>query len=216
MYDIILFDLDGTVIDSGEGIKNSARYTFAKLGFPAPTDEELGDFIGPPLIDSFMRMCSFTREQAAHAVDIYREYYGEKGVYQIRIYAGLAELIKKLHASGKTVALATSKYELYAAQIIKNLGLCEYFALIAGSLKDGGRGTKAEIIEYALSARGAEDKKSAVMIGDRLHDIEGAKSAGIDSIGVLYGFGTRKELEAHGATHIAATADDIYSIIMGK
>ena len=89
-------------------------------------------------------------------------------------------------------------------------------SLLSSSLKDGGRGTKAEIIEYALSALGAEDKKSAVMIGDRLHDIEGAKAAEIDSIGVLYGFGTRRELEAHGATHIAETAEDIYDIIMGE
>ena len=216
MYNTILFDLDGTIIDSGEGIKNSARYAFAKLGFAEPTEEQLKNFIGPPLIDSFMHLCNFTREQAAGAVEIYREYYREKGINQICVYEGIENMLKKLKASGKTIALATSKYELYAAQIIERLGFSKYFDFISGSLADGGRGTKVEVIEYALASIGVADKKSAVMVGDRMHDIEGAKAVGIDSIGVLFGFGSREELAAHGATHIAATPASVYALIMGE
>ncbi|MBQ8404228.1 MAG: HAD family hydrolase [Clostridia bacterium] len=216
MYNTILFDLDGTLIDSAEGIKNSFRYAFAKLGLPEPTDEYLNNFIGPPLLDSFKNFCGFPPEKAAHAVEVYREYFAEKGVYQNRVYDGIEELLKKLKASGKTLVLATSKYELYALQIIENLGFSEYFDFAAGSLADGGRGTKAEVIEYALASIGAADKKSAVMVGDRMHDIEGAKAVGIDSIGVLFGFGSREELESHGATHIAATPASVYALIAGE
>ncbi len=215
MYNTILFDLDGTLIDSEDGIKNSFRYTFKKLGLPEPTDERLNSFIGPPLFDSFKNFCGFTQKEAANAVEIYREYFAEKGIYQNRVYTGIEALLKKLKAGGKTLVLATSKYELYAVQILENLGFSAYFDFAAGSLADGGRGTKAEVIEYALAHFGAADKKSAVMVGDRMHDIEGAKAVGIASIGVIFGFGTREELAAHGATHIAATAEDIYNVIMG-
>ncbi|MBQ8448220.1 MAG: HAD hydrolase-like protein [Clostridia bacterium] len=215
MYETVLFDLDGTVIDSAEGIMNSFAYAFSRLGLPAVPRAEMGKFIGPPLLYSFETICGLSRAEAERAVEIYREYYKEKGMYEIRVYGGVGELLKKLFASGKKLVLATSKYELYAKQIIENIGLAGYFSFAAGSLTGGERGTKAEVIEYALTAVGAE-KQSAVMVGDRMHDMIGAREAGIDSIGVLFGYGTREELLSHGATHIAETAEEIFEIVCRK
>ena len=215
MYETVLFDLDGTVIDSAEGIMNSFAYAFSRLGLPAVPRAEMGKFIGPPLLYSFETICGLSRAEAERAVEIYREYYKEKGMYEIRVYGGVGELLKKLCASGKKLVLATSKYELYAKQIIENIGLAGYFSFAAGSLAGGERGTKAEVIEYALAAVGVE-KQSAVMVGDRMHDMIGAREAGIDSIGVLFGYGTREELLSHGATHIAETAEEIFEIVCRK
>ena len=215
MYKTVLFNLDGTIIDSAEGIINSFSYTFRKLGLPSVPREEMGVFIGPPLLYSFETICGLSKDEARRAVEIYREYYREKGIYEIRVYEGIEELLKKLKESGKKVLLATSKYELYDLQIIERLGFAEYFDFAAGSLAGGERGTKAEVIEYALAAVGAE-KESTVMVGDRMHDIAGAKAAGIASIGVLFGYGTREELEANGASHIAADTREIYDAICAK
>lgn len=214
MYETILFDLDGTLIDSAEGIMNSFEYTFRKLGMPRVPRGEMGRFIGPPLLYSFETICGLSAAEAAHAVELYREYFSTRGIFEIRVYSGMEELLQKLRAAGKKLVLATSKYELYAAKTLENIGFAGYFDFVAGSEKDGGRGTKVQVIEYAIACTGAE-KSSTVMIGDRMHDTEGARAAGVDSIGVLFGFGTRTELEEHGATYVAADAGEIYNIICG-
>lgn len=214
MYDIVLFDLDGTLIDSGLGITNSATYALSRYGIHIENRETLRSFIGPPLLDSFMYTYGFSEEKAREAIEVYREYYGEKGVFEITVYDGIEELLKKLKAAGKTIILATSKYEYYALQILENIGFATYFDFAVGSCKDGSRGTKAEIISYILEQRCITDRSKVVMIGDRKHDIIGAGMVGVDSIGVLYGFGDRNELEAHGATHIAKDTADIFNIIM--
>ena len=170
MYNTVLFDLDGTIIDSAEGIKNSFRYTFNHFGLPHPTDEYLNQFIGPPLLDSFKNFCGFSDKKAHQAVEVYREYFSQKGIFQNCVYQGMEDLLKNLHKNGKKLILATSKYELYALQILENLGIMQYFDFAAGSLKDGGRGSKFEVISYVLEACKITDKKSAVMIGDRMHD----------------------------------------------
>jgi phosphoglycolate phosphatase len=213
MYSVILFDLDGTLIESEKGIKNSFRYTFERLGLSEPTDEYLNNFIGPPLHSSFRDILGFAEERAAHAVEVYREYFSKKGVLENRLYDGIANLLQKLKSDGKKLIVATSKYELYALQILENLGIMQYFDFAAGSLKNGDRGTKSEVISYVLNKCGITDLNSAVMVGDRMHDTEGAKEVGIDSIGVTFGFGTREELEAHGATHIAESAEEVYRIV---
>ena len=215
MYDTVIFDLDGTIIDSAEGIMNSFADTFERLGLPVPPRKEMGIFIGPPLLYSFEEICGLGREGAREAVEIYREYFGKYGVYQNSIYAGMEKLLSDLRAQGKTLLLATSKYELYALQILEELGIAKYFAFIAGSLKDGARGTKAEVISYVLEMAGAK-KESAVMVGDRMHDTAGALEVGVDSIGVLWGYGSREELLGGGATHIAETPEGVLSIVCGK
>ena len=213
MYDIVLFDLDGTLIDSEVGITNCATYALGKFGIRIEDPLTLRPFIGPPLFDSFSKLYGFSDEDALKAVDYYRERFGEKGVYEFNLYTGVEELLAKLKSAGKTLILATSKYEFYAKKIIEHLGFTKYFTFAVGSCKDGSRAAKAEVIAYALREQGITELSRVVMVGDRKHDIEGARAVGIDSIGVLYGFGDREELEKHGATHIAENTDQIFEII---
>ncbi len=139
----------------------------------------------------------------------YREYYQERGIYENRVYDGFEEMLKALKAAGKNLVVATSKPEPYAREIIDYFKLSGYFDYVAGMELDGGRGTKAEVIRYALSACGIEDKSGVLMVGDREHDVFGAKDAGVDCLGVLYGFGSREELERAGADYIAETVEEI-------
>ena len=215
MYNTVIFDLDGTLIDSEEGIMNSFAYTFEKLGMAVPSRGEMGAFIGPPLFYSFETICGLGKEGAERAVEIYREYFGKYGVNQNTVYDGVEKMLAELKSRGKTLLLATSKYELYALQILENLGLDKYFSFAAGSEKDGGRGTKAEVISYVLNKTGAE-AESAVMVGDRMHDTKGAFEAGVDSIGALWGYGSRTELLGGGATHLADAPEDVVRIVCGE
>ena len=215
MYDIILFDLDGTIINSEEGIVNSAMYSLKKFGITNENATSLRRFIGPPLHKSFQMFWGFSEEKAALAVDIYREYYASKGIFECYVYDGMEELFEKLKKCGKTLIVATSKYELFAKKIIDRLGFSRYFDLVIGSNKDGSRSEKSEIISDALAMANINDPRKAVMVGDRMHDMIGASKVGISSIGVLYGFGNAEELITHGATHIAKNAEEIYRIICG-
>jgi len=214
MYETILFDLDGTIIDSEEGIINSAIYALAKFGINTADRSSLRKFIGPPLHRSFELFYGFSAEKAALAVDFYREYYADKGVFEYSVYDGMELLFKKLKSEGKTLVLATSKYEYFAKKVIEHLGFSDYFDFIAGSCKNGERSEKAEVISYVLRSLKITDKQKVLMIGDRMHDIIGACTVGIDSIGVLYGFGNYNELSENGATYIAQNAEDIYRFIM--
>lgn len=205
---VILFDLDGTLTDSGPGIMNSARYALEKLGV-RPTEEELHSFIGPPLHLSFQNTYGFSEEKSFEGVRLYREYYAEKGIFENELYPGVDRLLQKLKDSGKSLILATSKAEFYAKKVMDHFRLTGYFDFMAGSEMDGSRSDKAEVIAYALEGAGVADKASALMIGDRSHDIIGAKKNGLDSVGVLYGYGDRPELEEAGADAIAATVEEL-------
>lgn len=208
-YHTYFFDLDGTITDSSLGITNSAMYALKKFGIAEEDRVKLYKFIGPPLVVSFREYYGFSEEKAWEAVRYYREYYQDKGIFENRVYDGFEEMLKKLKAAGKRLAVATSKPEPYARKIIEYFGLSSYFDYVAGMELDGGRGTKAEVILYALDVLGIEDKSEVLMIGDREHDVIGAKEAGVDCLGVLYGFGDRKELEEAGADYIAETVEDI-------
>ncbi len=213
MYETILFDLDGTIIDSEEGIVNSTIYALSKFGINGEDRASLRKFIGPPLNKSFELFYGFSSEKSALAVDIYREYYAEKGVFECTLYPYMETLFKRLNQAGKTLVLATSKYEYFAKMILEHFALDKYFDFVAGSTKNGDRSAKADVISYVLDSMALTDKSKVVMIGDRMHDIVGATAVGIDSIGVLYGFGNYDELSENGATHIAKNAEDIYRII---
>lgn len=208
-YDVVLFDLDGTLTDPGIGITNSVMHALKKYGIEVADRAELYKFIGPPLIDSFEKYYGFSHEEAVKSVDYYREYYRDKGIYENSVYDGIDSLLAELHKNGKKIILATSKPELFAKQILRHFNLEKYFLFAAGSTMDETRTNKAEVIEYALSECGITEKASVVMIGDREHDIIGANKNGIDSIGVLFGYGSREELETAGATYIAETVEDI-------
>lgn len=212
-YEVILFDLDGTLTDPGVGITNSVAHSLKKYGITVEDRTELYKFIGPPLHESFEKYYGFSREEALRAVEHYREYYRDKGIYENIVYDGVEEMLKKLCDSGKKIILATSKPEVFAREVLRHFSLDKYFCYAAGANLDGSRTDKAEVIEYALREGGVTDKSTAVMVGDREHDIIGANKNGLDSIGVLFGYGTRTELEAAGATYIAATVEKINDII---
>lgn len=213
-YDIVLFDLDGTLTDPAIGITNSVMHSLTKYGIDVADRTELYKFIGPPLHESFEKYYGFSNEEALRAVEYYREYYKVKGIFENSVYDGIEDLLKKLTDNGQKVILATSKPEVFAKEILEHFGLSKYFAYAAGANLDGSRTNKAEVIEYALKEGGVTDKSAVVMIGDREHDIIGANKNGIDSIGVLFGYGSREELENAGASYIAETVEDIAKLIL--
>ena len=213
-YDVVLFDLDGTLTDPGVGITNSVAHALKKYGITVEDRKELYKFIGPPLHESFEKYYGFSKEEALKAVDYYREYYKVKGIYENSVYDGIENLLNELKDNGKKIILATSKPEVFAKEILRHFGLSKYFAYEAGAKLDGSRTNKAEVIEYALREGGVTDKSTVVMVGDREHDIIGANKNGIDSIGVLFGYGSREELENAGATHIAEFVEDISKFII--
>lgn len=171
-------------------------------------------FIGPPLTDSFARFYGFDEKKSWLGVEYYREYYQDTGIFECSVYDGLEESLKELKAAGKRLFVATSKPEVYARRIIEHFGLEEYFEYVAGMELDGGRGSKAEVIEYLIDTCRVKEKDKILMIGDREHDVLGAKKEGLDCMGVLYGFGNREELEKAGAVCIADTPEDIADIIL--
>lgn len=213
-YNTILFDLDGTLTNPGVGITNSVAYALKQYNIEVKNREELYKFIGPPLINSFQDFYGFSEEQAGEAVRYYRECYQKTGIYENYVYEGIPELLKSLKDEGKTLLVATSKPEVYARQIMKHYHLAEYVSYIAGSTMDNKtRITKADVIRYALDNSKTEEQIKAVMVGDRKQDVLGAKEVGIDSVGVLFGYGDREELELAGATYIAETVEEIQDYI---
>ena len=208
-FSYILFDLDGTLTEPKEGITKSVAYALESFGIQAPDLDELCVFIGPPLKDSFMKYYGFDDEKAEVAVERYREYFRPYGVYENEVYEGIPEMLKALYAQGKTLVLATSKPTVFAEIILKHFGLRSYFSHVIGSELDGTRVKKDEVVACALEESGVTDLEEAVMIGDREHDIFGAKKNGLFSIGVLYGHGSLVELEKSGADEIVGSVREL-------
>ena len=209
---ILLFDLDGTLTDSAPGIIHSAIYALESFGIHAdPAD--LRKFIGPPLSQSFEEFYGFSKTQATEAVKKYREYFAEKGIFENEPYPGIEAILRQLQQNGKRLLVATSKPEVFAKRILEHFSLSAYFEGITGSELDGTRTDKAEVIAYALQKAGIHEKETAVMIGDRKHDILGAQKNGLESIGVLYGYGSREELELAGATQIVLSPLELLRIL---
>lgn len=213
MYDVILFDLDGTLTDSGPGITNSVEYALNKYNIKVNDRSELFRFIGPPLIDSFQMFYGFSAEEALEITHVYREYYSVKGIFENEVYEGIEDLLRKLNEAGKRVIVATSKPEPFARKILDHFSLSQYFEYIAGSNMDETRCAKSEVIEYALESCSVSDLSKVIMIGDREHDVIGAKKIGTESIGVLWGYGSREELQNAGADYIVKTPGEILSIV---
>ena len=209
MYQIVLFDLDGTLTDSGLGITNAVAYALEKFGIHEEDHSKLNVFVGPPLKDSFARYYGLSSEECEQGIAYYREYYQDRGLFENEVYPGIPELLKYLKETGRKVILATSKPEFFSSQILKHFHLDQYFDLIAGASMDEKRVEKVEVIHYALEKAGITDVTNAVMVGDREYDILGARENGMDSIGVLYGYGSREELEAAGAGQIAETVEEL-------
>lgn len=208
-HNVILFDLDGTLTDPGEGITNSVAHALRKLGQTPPPRAELEAYIGPPLAGSFEQRAGLDRNTAELAVEYYREYFGVKGIFENELYGGIDNMLAALKAAGATISLATSKPTVYAKQIIEHFGIAKYFDAVAGSELDGRRVKKAEVIDYALELLGVSDRGSVIMVGDREHDIIGANKCGVASVGVTYGYGSHEELTASGASHIVDSVEEL-------
>jgi len=211
----IFFDLDGTLTDPVLGITNSVAYALEKFGIKVSDRSELYRFIGPPLVNAFMEYYGFTKENAERALAYYREYFAPKGIFENAVIEGIPEMLSALKANGKRLFVATSKPEPFAIQILEHFALDGYFDGIFGSTMDETRNTKDAVIAYALAETGA-DKDDTVMVGDRHHDIDGAKKNGMRSVGVLFGYGSRAELEGAGADDIAETVDELQNILIGE
>ena len=202
MYDTILFDLDGTLSDTFEGITNSVAHALKKFNIDVADKRVLIPFIGPPLYESCMVYYGFSKADALKAVEYYREYYADKGIFECFLYDGVAETLRTLYTCGKRLVLATSKPEIFAERILQKFDLAQFFCFVAGATLDSARVAKVDVIKYALESCGAENLKRCLMVGDRKHDIAGAKANGLSSAGVLYGYGGEDELRQAGADYI--------------
>lgn len=205
----VLFDLDGTLTDSQDGIMNSIEYMLRHYGIQVEDRSALRPWMGPPLSDSLMRYYGFNPEQAQEGVKKYREYFDKTGIFENRVYPGMEQLLEKLQAQGYLLMTATSKPEVFAKRIMDHFGLTTYFAFIGGATMDDSRVHKGDVIRYVLETNHIDDLSQVMMVGDRENDIIGARQNGLESIGVLYGYGGREELETAGADHIAETVEDI-------
>ncbi len=207
-YNAILFDLDGTIIDSGPGIMKSAQYALTKFGFPEEPEERLRRFVGPSLVDSFMQFYGMSKEDAERATGYYREVYPVQGIFDATLYEGITEVLRELHDAGRKVLLVTSKPHVFAERILEHFGLSEYFDYQTGPELSDHDSRKARLIDKAVDALRL-DKKRVLMIGDRHFDMEGAAESGVDSLGVAYGYGSEAELREAGAGCIVRRPQEI-------
>ena len=212
MKKTILFDLDGTLTDSGEGIINCAALALRHFGLPVPAYEDMRTFVGPPLRDSFIRF-GVPADQADEAIRVYRSRYIPTGMFENTPYPGIRELLEALRAEGYTLYVATSKPEEMSVTILEKFDLAKYFHRICGASIDSSRSTKDAVIAYLLESSGA--KEDMVMVGDTKYDILGAKAHGIPAIGVGWGYGKVEEMEEAGAVGIAETMDELIGLIRG-
>lgn len=212
MIKYVLFDLDGTLTDPALGITNSIMHALSKMGREIPPRESLYCFIGPPLIPAFMSFLGMDEEEAKRALLYYREYFAERGLFENTPYEGIADVLAELKSRGYRLAVATSKPEVFATRIAEKFGLDTYFECICGATLDETRTKKADVIEYALGQLVAVAEE-CIMIGDRHHDVDGAKTFGMKSIGVLWGYGSHGELTEAGADAIAEAVADVADLV---
>lgn len=212
MHRYILLDLDGTVSDPKVGICTSVQYALKKMGITVEDINELTPFIGPPLRDSFKKYYGIKDEDIEKTIGYYRERFSVIGLFENDLYDGMEAMLRKLKANGKKIAISSSKPRVFVQRILEHFKIDEYFDVVMGSELDGRRESKIDVINETLRLLfdGAPvDKEKVVMVGDRLYDVEGAKLAGVKSVGVSYGYGTREELKNAGADVIC---DSVYEL----
>ncbi len=213
-YNTILFDLDGTLTDPAKGITSGVAYALDHFGNEYENLESLNHFIGPPLREHFMEFCGVDREKGEEYVAKYREYYSVTGIYENKVYDGIEAMLKTLKENGKKIVLATSKPEKFAIIILEHFSLIKYFDFVAGALMSNTRTKKDEVIAYALENIKDYDLATTIMVGDRLHDVEGAAKFGIDTVGVTFGYGSYQELSEAGAKIIVDTVEELTAELM--
>ncbi|GLC87242.1 HAD family hydrolase [Lysinibacillus piscis] len=210
---VILFDLDGTLSDPKIGITKSVQYALAKLGIVENHLDQLEPFIGPPLQVSFQELYGLTEEQINRAIHYYRERFADVGMFENSLYAGIPALLEDLKAQGYQLAIATSKPTVFAEKIVHYFDIAHYFDIVAGSLLDGTRSAKGEVIAFAMDQFSHMTPSAFIMIGDRKHDLIGAHENGIECVGVTYGYGSLEELEKANATYIVHSVNEIKKLL---
>ncbi len=217
----ILFDLDGTLTDSSEGIINALVYSLKKLGVD-PKADRFNEAVGPPLRHTYMDTYGMSAEECDRAIKLFREYYDERGMYENRPYEGIIDMLHTLYAHDKKLMIATAKPERLALKIADRFEMSAYLCFIAGTTHDyasvqapdGGRSSKEDVIRYILESNDIKDPEKAVMIGDRAYDISSAKKFGLQTVGVLYGYGSGEELLSAGADYLAKDPKDVERYII--
>ncbi len=219
MIKYILFDLDGTLTDPAEGITRCVAYALDAFGIHA-APETLTDFIGPPLLEQFMAYAHFDRDTALRAVNKYRERFRDIGIFENRVLDGVPDMLKTLRENGHILAVASSKPEVFVRQVLDKYGLSDFFSIICGSELDGTRSKKAEVIEETLTRLAASfpnedfsDRSRCLMVGDRIHDIEGAVACHMDAVGVTFGYAPEGELENSRAIAVISGWNELIKLI---
>ncbi|MBQ4528669.1 MAG: HAD hydrolase-like protein [Clostridia bacterium] len=210
-YKYLFFDLDGTIIDSFEGVTRSFAYALRHYGIHVEDMNELLPVLGPPLRDAFMSMYGFSEKDAIDAVAKYRERYSVHYVDESKLYEGIEDVLFRLYSDGFKIVLATSKPEHYARTLLEHFNISKYFYLISGASMDKSRDSKTKVLKYILEKLDIDDMSEACMIGDRKFDLCGANDLGIDAVGVLYGFGSFEELDACPNVFLAKSPEELYN-----
>ena len=210
-FDAVLFDFDGTVADTGKGIFAGIRYALDSLGLPPLEESVLRRFIGPPIWESFREHCGLNEDAVVQAVTKYREYYNAQGFAEMELYDGMEELLRTLSQGGVQTGVASSKPQHLVEKVAAHLGLC--CDVLSGSVRDFAEDPKSAIIRRALVVLRIPADSRVLMVGDRRFDIQGAKEAGVQSAGALYGYGSRRELEEAGADYLIAAPMDLLSLV---
>ena len=213
-YSTVLFDLDGTLTDPVQGICGSVRYALEKAGRPVGPIENYHKYIGPPLLHSFEVYANATPEEAQELLGYYRERFSTVGLFENEVYPGMPELLDRLCQAGKTMMVATSKPEVFARKILDHFQLAAYFSFVGGATLDGVRSTKEEVIDYVLKTKEVVSLSEVIMVGDRKFDILGAKHAGVSSVGCVYGYGSREELETAGADYVVDSIGELQNLLL--
>lgn len=216
-YTHVFFDLDGTLLNTAPGIKHSFQYALKQLGVPVLAEDELDFIIGPPLYWSFHDRLGYDEATAEQGVALYREYYRPTGMWECAPYEGVPQLLHALHDAGVHLGVVTGKPEEFAVRLVRHFELEPLFDFVVGISFADKHADKKELLERAFALAGITDgnRTGVLMVGDRCFDIDGANDVGIDSLGVTYGFGSREELESHGATLLADSAAAILPLVLG-
>jgi phosphoglycolate phosphatase len=215
-YQYILFDLDGTLLNSQVGLGKSATYSLEQIGLGHLVTRRLLDsFLGVPLRQGYLEFCGMDTDQCERAVDLFEQYYLSKGIYESTLFLGIDRMLRGLHQAGKVLGVATNGMGANARLILKHFGVAGYFSAICGLTSLGAAESKPDVIRRTLKELDVQDPRQAVMVGDRYFDIEAAKSCGLSAIGILYGYGSREEIASAGADRIVESVDTLQEILLG-
>ena len=213
-YKFVLFDLDGTISESGLGVRKCIEQTLSDMKKPAVDLSDYTKYIGPPLLQTFNELCGLPLQEAQDALDIYIKYYNNFGIAYNRLYDGMEDVLADLKKAGAKIAVCSSKYEVFAEDVVKMLKVDKYFDAVCGSTKDGSRKEKEDLIYYAVKKIGGDIDDSVVMIGDTYFDARGAKLTGVDFVGVKFGYGNIEEMNKEGMVFLAENAEKLKDFLI--